>query len=72
MNRKEAVAKVVQLMTEVDSINDEIREILDECKTNGHDPAIIKAVASSVVKASVDKLQNKSELILEAIQDIRS
>ncbi len=72
MNQKEAISKVVRYLTEVDSIQEQIKDVLDAAKESELDPAIIKAVASAVVKANVDKLQTKSESILEAIEEYRS
>lgn len=72
MNQKEAIAKVVKFLIEIESINEQVKEILDEAKESGLDSTAIKSVASAVVKANVDKLKNKSELILNMIEEYRS
>lgn len=72
MTQNDAISKVVKLLIEIESINEQVKEILDEAKASGLDSAAIKSVASAVVKANVDKLKNKSELILNMIEEYRS
>lgn len=72
MKEKDAIDQVVRLMTEQDSLNEQIKEILDEAKASELDHTSIKAVATAIVKNSVDKLQKKSENILSAIDTFRS
>jgi uncharacterized protein (UPF0335 family) len=72
MQSKEAIAKLVRLYTQEQSLGEEIKEIKDEAKAAGLDPAVLSAVAKAIVKDGVDKLVEKSELTLEAIQAARS
>jgi uncharacterized protein (UPF0335 family) len=72
MQSKEAIAKLVRLYTQEQSLGEEIKEIKDEAKAAGLDPSVLSAVAKAIVKDGVEKLVEKSELTLEAIQAARS
>ena len=72
MQSKEAIAKLVKLYTQEQSLAEEIKEVKDEAKASGLNPAILSAVAKAVVKGQVDELIEKSESTLEAIQIARS
>ena len=72
MQSKEAIAKLVRLYTQEQSLGEEIKEIKDEAKAAGLDPLVLSAVAKAIVKDGVEKLVEKSELTLEAIQAARS
>lgn len=72
MNQKEAIAKLVRIYTEEQSLAEEAKEIKDEAKESGLDPAIISAVAKAIVKNKVDELKTKSDEILKAIDISRS
>jgi uncharacterized protein (UPF0335 family) len=72
MQSKEAIAKLVRLYTQEQSLSEEVKEIKDEAKAAGLDPSVLSAVAKAIVKDGVEKLLEKSELTLEAIQASRS
>ena len=72
MQSKEAIAKLVRLYTQEQSLGEEVKEIKDEAKAAGLDPSVLSAVAKAIVKDGIDKLVEKSELTLEAIQASRS
>lgn len=72
MQEKEAINKVVRLLTEADSINEQVKEVLDEAKESGLNSTVIKAVASAIVKANTDSLKEKSEAIIKAINVYRT
>ncbi len=72
MQSKEAIAKLVRLYTEEQSLGESIKEVKDEAKAAGLDPSVLSAVAKAIVKDGVDKLVEKSELTLEAIQAARN
>lgn len=72
MNQKEAIAKLVRIYTEEQSLAEEAKEIKDEVKESGLDPAIVSAVAKAIVKNKVDELKAKSDEILKAIDISRS
>lgn len=72
MQAKDAIAKLVRLYTEEESLSESIKEIKDEAKASGFDPAIVSAVAKAIVKNKVDDLKTKSNTILETIELARS
>jgi uncharacterized protein (UPF0335 family) len=72
MNQKDAIAKLVRIYAEEQSLAELSKEIKDEAKESGLDPAIISAVAKAIVKNKVDELKVKSDEILKAIDISRS
>lgn len=72
MNQKEAIAKLVRIYTEEQSLAEEVKEIKDSAKEAGLDASIISAVAKAIVKDKVDELKEKSDEILKAIEVARS
>lgn len=72
MNQKEAIAKLVRIYTEEQSLAEEAKEVKDEAKESGLDPSILSAVAKAIVKGKVDDLKEKSDEILKAIEVSRS
>jgi len=72
MNQKEAISKLVRIYTQEQSLAEEAKEIKDEAKESGLDPAIVSAVAKAIVKNKVDELKAKSDEILKAIDISRS
>ena len=71
MNKKDAVAKLVRLFMEQQSLDEQIKEIKDEAKESGLNPAILTTVAKSIVNGKVSELKEKSEEVLETISDAR-
>lgn len=72
MNQKEAIAKLVRLYTQEQSLAEEIKEVKDEAKESGLDPSIVSAVAKAIVKDKVEDLKSKSDEIIKAIEVSRS
>jgi len=72
MNQKEAIAKLVRIYTEEQSLAEEVKEIKDSAKEAGLDASILSAVAKAIVKGKVDELKEKSDEILKAIEVARS
>jgi uncharacterized protein (UPF0335 family) len=72
MNQKEAIEKLVRIYIEEQSLAEEAKDIKDEAKESGLDPAILSAVAKAIVKGKVDELKAKSDEILKAIDISRS
>ena len=72
MNQKEAISALVRIYSQEQSLAEEAKEIKDEAKESGLDPAIISAVAKAIVKNKVDELKTKSDEILKAIDNSRS
>lgn len=72
MEKREAIAKLVKLYTEEQSLTEEIKVIKDEAKESGLNPAILSAVAKAIVNGKVDELKAKSDEIIETIDVARS
>lgn len=68
MDKKTAIAKLVRLYTEEQSLAEQIKEIKDEVKSSGLDVTAISSVAKAIANNKVDALLNKSESILETIK----
>lgn len=72
MQAKEAIAKLVRLYTEEESLAEMVKEVKDQAKASGLDPAIVSAVAKAIVKNKVDDLIAKSNATLDTITQARS
>ncbi len=70
MNKKEAVAKLVKLYMEQQSLDEQIKEIKSDAKESGLNPAILCAVAKSIVGGKASELKEKSEEIIDTIEDV--
>ena len=69
---KENIAKLVRLYTEEESLGEQIKEIKEDIKASGGEPAIASAVAKAVVKGKIDELREKSNTTLDLIEVTRS
>ena len=72
MNRKEAIAKLVKQYIQIQSIEEEIKEIKSEIKAAGLNPSILSNVAKAFASGKVDELKEKSEDVLDTIEEGRS
>jgi hypothetical protein len=72
MQPKEFINQAVKILTQVDSLNEELKYLKDDAKESGLDVASLVAVAKAVVANKVDDLFSKSEKTLEAIEIARS
>ena len=72
MQAKEAIAKFVKILTEIDSLNEDLKSIKDEAKESGLNVAVLTAVAKAIVGNKVDELKEKSNETLDAIELSRS
>lgn len=72
MQKKEAIAKLVRLYSEEQSLAEQIKEVKTEAKESGLEPAILSAVAKAIVSNKVDDLKKKSNEIIETIDVARS
>lgn len=68
MNQKEAIAKLVKLYTEEESLKEAIKEVKDEAKESGLDVTVLASVAKAIVANKVDALIEKSESIIETVK----
>jgi uncharacterized protein (UPF0335 family) len=71
MNQKEAIAKLVSLFTEEESLKEQIAEVKSEAKESGMNAVVLASVAKAIVANKVDELLEKSESTLEAIEVAR-
>lgn len=72
MNAKQAIEKMVKILTEIDSLNEDLKEIKDEAKASELNVAVLSAVAKAIVGNKVDELKTKSNDVLDAIEVARS
>jgi len=72
MQAKEAIAKFVKILTEIDSLNEDLKSIKDEAKESGLNVAVLTAVSKAIVGNKVDELKEKSNETLDAIELARS
>lgn len=72
MNQKEAIAKLVKIFTQIQSLDEEASEVKAELKELGVNVPVTVAVAKAIVVNKVDSLVEKSEVTLETIEIARS
>lgn len=72
MNQKEAIAKLVKIFTQIQSLDEDVAEIKTELKELGVNVPVTVAVAKAIVANKVDSLVEKSEVTLETIELARS
>lgn len=68
MSKREVVNRMVNLLTQIESLNDTLKEVKDQAKEEGLNAAILVAVAKAMVTGKVDDLKNKSEETIEIIE----
>lgn len=72
MQPKEFISKAVKLLIEIDSIDEQLKELKQEAKGSDLDVTTLTAVAKAIAFNKTDELASKSEAILEAIELSRS
>ena len=72
MSQKEIIAKLVRQYIQIQSIDEEIKEIKAEAKAQGLNVSILSNVAKAIANNKVEELKQKSEETMEAIQEARS
>ena len=72
MNKKEAINKLVKYYVQIQSIEEEMKEVKAEIKASGLNPSVISNVAKCFASGKVDELKEKSEEVLETIEEGRS
>ena len=72
MSQKEIIAKLVRQYIQIQSIDEEIKEIKAQAKAEGLNASIISSVAKAIASNKVDELKQKSEETMEAIEEARS
>jgi len=72
MSQKEIIAKLVKQYIQIQSIEEEVKEIKAQAKASGLNASIISQVAKAIASNKVEELKEKSEEVLDAIQESRS
>ena len=72
MSQKEIIAKLVRQYIQIQSIDEEIKEIKAQAKAEGLNASIISSVAKAIASNKVDELKQKSEETMELIEESRS
>ena len=72
MQAKDFISKAVKILTEIDSLNEQLKEIKDEGKESELNVPALIAAAKAIVANKVDELVEKSEAVLEAVEIARS
>lgn len=72
MSQKEIIAKLVKQYIQIQSIEEEIAEIKSEAKSSGLNASILTQVAKAIANNKVESLKEKSEEVLDAIEEARS
>jgi uncharacterized protein (UPF0335 family) len=70
MNKKEAVAKLVRLYTEQQSLDEQIKDIKTEAKESGLNVAILATVAKALASGKATELKEKSTDIVDTIDEV--
>lgn len=72
MEASQFIKEAVKLLVEMDSINDQLKDLKSEGKESGLDVSTLTSVAKAIAANKVDELKEKSEAILESIDVFRS
>ena len=72
MSQKEIIAKLVRQYIQIQSIEEEIKEIKAEAKALGVNVSVLGNVAKAIASNKVDELKEKSEQTMELIEESRS
>lgn len=72
MQSKEFIAKAVKVLTEIDSLNEVLKDLKADAKESELDVPALTAAAKAIVSGKCDELIEKSEAIIEAINLARS
>ena len=72
MSIKENISKLVRLFTEQQSLDEQIKEVKEQIKASGQNPAVAASVAKHIVSGKVSELQEKAEATVELIEVSRS
>lgn len=70
MDAKTYIAKAVKILTEIDSLNEQLKEYKDEAKESGVNVAVASAIAKSIVSGKVSELKEKSQETIDLIDDV--
>lgn len=69
LTKKEAIEKMVDILTAMDAYNEALKQVKDDCKESGLDAVLLTAVAKAIVNDKLDDLKIRSENLLEIIDE---
>jgi uncharacterized coiled-coil DUF342 family protein len=72
MQAREYIGKAVKILTEIDSLNEQLKDLKAEAKESELDVMALTAAAKAIVSGKTDELIEKSEAIIEAVNLARS
>ena len=72
MQAKEFIAKAVKLLTEIDSLNEQLKDLKTDAKESELDVAALTAAAKAIVQAKCDEVIEKNTAVIDAINLARS
>ena len=72
MDAKQFIAAAVNILVEIDSLTEQLKEIKDEGKSSELDVATLTTVAKAIASNKIDSLLEKSEKTIDAIELARS
>lgn len=70
LTAKELYRKLKPLLAEVESLNSDIKDLLDEGKEADLQVALIKALAAAHVKGTLSKVEEKAESTIKLIDEL--
>ena len=69
MSSKEIIAKMTGLFDQIGTLTDSLKELKDEAKVAGHDPAMLATIAKAQSEGKSGKLRVKLESILDIMDE---
>lgn len=72
MQEKEGIAKLVSLFTQVEALNEDVKQVKDAIKESGGNAAVAAAVASAIVKGKSEELLDKATHTIKLVEVSRS
>lgn len=67
---KEYIAKLVPIFDEINTLNDDAKEILSEAKEAGLDAAMLSKVAKAISASKVCDLEEKTQELLNLLKEV--
>ena len=72
MQAKEFIAQAVKLLTEIDSLNEQLKDLKSDAKESELDVTALTAAAKAIVQAKCDEVIEKNTAVIDAINLARS
>lgn len=66
------IEQMINILREVDLLNSDLKEIKDEAKERGYDPALLVKVAKATLEAKTEEIiakNNAFEALVDKVQD---